>query len=118
MRALEEAAEAAGIRLKPLDKKAEKAALASQRAALRGQLQCEQDPATALSLVVPLLVIQVNWASAAAAAANLLGGNAHSLCVCCTHPGSLPRMVVSLPAYHGVHRFCAFLSRVECAALL
>lgn len=47
------------MRLKPLEKKAEKAALASQRAALKAQLQSEQDPATALSLAVPLLVIQV-----------------------------------------------------------
>lgn len=65
VRALEEAAEAAGLRLKPLDRKAEKAALASQRAALKTQLQGEQDPAAALSLAVPLLVMQVRgekWA--------------------------------------------------------
>ena len=59
VRALDEAAEAAGLRLKPLDRKAEKAALASQRAALKTQLQGEQDPAAALSLAVPLLVMQV-----------------------------------------------------------
>ena len=46
MRALEEAAGAAGVRLKPLDRKAERAALQTERAALQAQLAAEQDPAT------------------------------------------------------------------------
>ncbi len=59
MRAVEEAASAAGVRLRPLDKKAERAALQPQRQALQAKLEQESDPATALSLAVPLLVMQV-----------------------------------------------------------
>ncbi|BDA42327.1 E3 UFM1-protein ligase 1 homolog [Coccomyxa sp. Obi] len=60
VRAVEEAASAAGVRLRPLDKKAEKAALQVQRQALQANLSQESDPAVALSLAVPLLVMQVH----------------------------------------------------------
>ena len=53
------AAEALGLRLKALDKKAEKALVQAQQQDLRAQLADETDPAAALSLVVPLLVMQV-----------------------------------------------------------
>ncbi len=59
MRAVEEAASCAGVRLRLLDKKAEKAALQVQRQALQANLSQESDPAAALSLAVPLLVMQV-----------------------------------------------------------
>ena len=59
VKAVEEAASAAGVRLRPLDKKAEKAAVQVQRQALQDTLNHETDPATALSLAVPLLVMQV-----------------------------------------------------------
>lgn len=52
-------AEAVGLRLKNLDKKAEKAQTQSLREDLKTQLADQTDPAAALSLVVPLLVIQV-----------------------------------------------------------
>ena len=52
-------AEAIGLRLKPLDKKAEKALVQAQQEDLKRQLAEEGDPAAALSLVVPLLVMQV-----------------------------------------------------------
>lgn len=57
--ALEAGAAAAGLLLRPLDKKAEKAALAAHQEGLRVALEAETDPATALSLVVTLLVAQV-----------------------------------------------------------
>jgi hypothetical protein len=42
-----------------MDRKAERAAVQAQRQALQQQLGQEQDPAAALSLAVPLLVMQV-----------------------------------------------------------
>lgn len=54
------AAESLGIRLKPLDKKAERALVQVQLDDLRAQLADQADPATALSLVVPVLVMQVS----------------------------------------------------------
>jgi hypothetical protein len=59
LRALEEAAGAAGVRRRPPDKKAEKAALQALKAALQAQLTSEEDPAVALSLAVPLLALRV-----------------------------------------------------------
>lgn len=56
---LQAAAEAIGLRLKPLDKKAEKALAQSQQDDLKAQLANQTDPAAVLSLVVPLLVMQV-----------------------------------------------------------
>lgn len=56
---MEEAASAAGVRLRSLDKKAEKAALQVQRQALQANLSQESDPAAALSLAVPLFIMQV-----------------------------------------------------------
>jgi len=52
---LDAAAEAAGLRLRKPDKKAEKAALADFQAKLRAQLAGAADPAEALALAVPLL---------------------------------------------------------------
>ena len=60
MAALEEAADQAGQRLKPLDKKGEKAALQAARQALEQQLRAGEDAATELSLAVPLLVQRVS----------------------------------------------------------
>ena len=57
--AIQAAAEAVGLRLKPLDKKAEKALAQAQPEDLKAQLADETDPAAVLSLVVPLLVMQV-----------------------------------------------------------
>lgn len=57
--ALEAGASTAGLLLRPLDKKAEKAALAAHQEGLRVALEGESDPAIALSLVVTLLVAQV-----------------------------------------------------------
>ena len=54
------AAESLGMRLKPLDKKAERALVQVQLDDLRAQLADQTDPATALSLVVPVLVMQVS----------------------------------------------------------
>ena len=52
---LEEAAEAAGLRLKRYDKRAEKAAVAEFQQKLSEKLQPEADPAAALALAVPLM---------------------------------------------------------------
>ncbi|KAL3152351.1 hypothetical protein ABBQ32_001414 [Trebouxia sp. C0010 RCD-2024] len=57
--ATQAAAEAVGLRLKPLDKKAEKALVQAQQDDLQAQLADHTDPAAVLSLVVPLLVMQV-----------------------------------------------------------
>jgi hypothetical protein len=54
---LEAAASECGMRLKRLDKKSEKAALASHKARLLALLAPESSPAAALALVVPLLVL-------------------------------------------------------------
>ena len=59
LHALEGAAGAVGVRLKPPDKRAERAALQALRSALQARLEAEADPATALSLAVPLLALQV-----------------------------------------------------------
>ena len=67
MAALEEAADQAGARLKPLDRKGEKAALQAERQALEQQLAAGEDAATALSLAVPLLVQRVRTQAACAA---------------------------------------------------
>lgn len=58
--ATQAAAEAVGLRLKPLDKKAEKALVQAQQDDLQAQLADHTDPAAVLSLVVPLLVMQVS----------------------------------------------------------
>jgi hypothetical protein len=52
------AAHECGIRLKQLDKKAEKAALAAHRARLAALLQGEDGPAAVLALALPLLVMK------------------------------------------------------------
>lgn len=57
--ALQEEAKTAGLPLQKLDKKAEKALLQEHKAALRERLSSQDEPAEALSLVVPLLVVQV-----------------------------------------------------------
>lgn len=57
--AIELAAEVAGLRLRRMDKKTEKPALASFRQNLISQLEAEDQPATALALVVPLIYTQV-----------------------------------------------------------
>lgn len=57
---LQAAADGLGLRLKPLDKKAERALVQAQQEDLRAQLAEQADPAAALSLVVPLLVMQVS----------------------------------------------------------
>lgn len=56
---LEEAAEAAGLRLKKLDKKGERALVHSYRQTLQRQLASETDPAAALAFAIPLLIAQV-----------------------------------------------------------
>ena len=76
LHALEEAAGAAGVRLKPLDKKAERAALQALRSALQAQLKQEEDPAAALSLAVPLLALQVCWFDLSLQDMNKTGGSA------------------------------------------
>lgn len=58
-KALQDTAESVGLRLKSTDKKAEKALTQSLREDLESQLADQADPAAALSLVVPLLVMQV-----------------------------------------------------------
>lgn len=58
--ALQAAAEAVGLRLKPLDRKAERALVQAQQDDLQAQLADQTDPAAVLSLVVPLLVMQVH----------------------------------------------------------
>lgn len=65
MSALEEAAGVAGVRLRRLDKKGEKAVLHSERQALEKQLQSEEEPAVELSLAIPLLVQRVRQLSVA-----------------------------------------------------
>ena len=64
MAALEEAADQAGARLKPLDKKGEKAALQAERQALEQQLRASEDAATGLSLAASLLVHRVSAVAA------------------------------------------------------
>lgn len=59
-KSIQSVAEAVGLRLKPLDKKAEKALVQAQQQDLKAQLAEQTDPAAALSLAVPLLVMQVN----------------------------------------------------------
>ena len=59
LEALQRAAEAAGLQLRKLDKKAEKSLVQDHRNALEEKLKSQEDPAEALSLVVPLLVTQV-----------------------------------------------------------
>ncbi|DBB10622.1 TPA: hypothetical protein ACH3X3_007133 [Trebouxia sp. C0006] len=54
------AAESLGMRLKPLDRKAERALVQVQLDDLTAQLADQTDPAAALSLVVPVLVMQVH----------------------------------------------------------
>ena len=66
MAALEEAADQAGARLKPLDKKGEKAALQAERQALEQQLRAGEDAAAGLSLAVSLLVQRVSAEAASA----------------------------------------------------
>ena len=67
---LQAAAEAVGLRLKPLDKKAELALAQAQQDDLKAQLADETAPAAVLSLVVPLLVMQV----------KACPGHAHPVC--------------------------------------
>lgn len=55
---LEAAAQECGIRLKRLDKKADKAACTAQKARLLQLLHAEQVPAAVLALVLPLLVLK------------------------------------------------------------
>ncbi len=54
------AAESLGMRLKLLDRKAERALVQVQLDDLTAQLADQTDPAAALSLVVPVLVMQVS----------------------------------------------------------
>ena len=56
--ALQEAASLAGLQLRKLDKKTEKALVQVQRALLTERLRSEDEPAAALSLAVPLIVAQ------------------------------------------------------------
>lgn len=58
MSKLEAAAQECSIRLKRLDKKAEKAACTAHKARLLGLLHDEQAPAAVLSLALPLLVLK------------------------------------------------------------
>ena len=67
---LQAAAEAVGLRLKPLDKKAEKALAQAQQDDLKAQLADQTDPAAVLSLVVPLLVMQVRACAGHASAVS------------------------------------------------
>jgi hypothetical protein len=57
--ALVAAAEAAGMHLRKLDRKAEKAMVQGTRAALMEKLEGEEEPPEVLSLAVPLIVAQV-----------------------------------------------------------
>ena len=50
------AAEAAGLRLRKLDKKAERGRVAEQQRAWQAQLVAEEDPSAALLLLVPCLL--------------------------------------------------------------
>ena len=58
---LEALGEAAGLRPRKLDKKAERSLVHAHRKALQEQLQAEENPPAALSLAVPLLFIKVGW---------------------------------------------------------
>lgn len=64
---MEAAAETGGLRLKRLDKKAERREVAAHVRALEEALQAEAAPAAALSLAVPLLAARVRcvWLDAA-----------------------------------------------------
>ena len=77
MATLEEAANQAGARLKPLDRKGEKAALQAERQALEQQLRAGEDVATGLSLTVSLLVQRVSAEAASTASLGLT----HTDCV-------------------------------------
>ncbi len=68
--ALEDAANECGLRLRRLDKKSEKAALAAQRTRLMALLSGEDTPANALALALPLLFLKATGAS--------LAGKTHS----------------------------------------
>jgi hypothetical protein len=57
---LETAAAECGIRLRRLDKKAEKPLLTAQKARLLQLLESETSPAAALALALPLLVLKVS----------------------------------------------------------
>lgn len=59
VRCLEAAGEAGGRRLQCPDKRGEKREVAAHSAALASALESCQDPPTALSLMVPLLVVKV-----------------------------------------------------------
>ena len=61
--ALQEAASMAGLQLRKLDKKAEKALVLEQKASLSERLSSEDDPAAALSLAVPLFVAQASFST-------------------------------------------------------
>lgn len=56
--ALLKACTAAGLQLRKMDKRAEKALVQEHRAALREQLGAVSEPAEALTLIVPLLIAQ------------------------------------------------------------
>lgn len=58
---LEALSEAAGLRSRKLDKKAERSLVHVHRKCLQEQLQSEEHPPAALSLAVPLLFIKVGW---------------------------------------------------------
>lgn len=64
--ALETAAADAGLPLKALDKKSEKALLTDSRAGLQSKLSGLGEPAVALSFIVPLLVMKVGAMSLSA----------------------------------------------------
>ena len=55
LRALEETAEALGVRLKGGDRKTERSLLHAHRKGLEARLRAEEDPAAALLVAVPLL---------------------------------------------------------------
>ncbi len=59
---LEEASQELGLRLRRVDKKSEKAAVSHVKAELMNALALEQDPAAALTYVVPLLFIKATGA--------------------------------------------------------
>lgn len=59
-KALQEAANIAGLQLAKLDKKAEKALVQEQKAQLMERLRSEDTPAAALSLAVPLIFAQAS----------------------------------------------------------
>ena len=78
-KSLQDTAEAVGLRLKAIDKKTEKAQTQSLREDLESQLADQTDPAAALSVVVPLLVIQV------VPAANICSKNVYHVISNCVH---------------------------------